>query len=186
MSKSDHEFKRRFIDADFNHDEKKKLAEEEKLANFAWEDDEDNEENDEAVPFHAPIEDIDSCVSKLIDFLFKRLGPDQFEGMDTEGVYFSVPIDLSLDSLLHERFSDEWTLESRLMMFQRIRNQLLLEFSDSEQRSKLDQIINKALPSTHRKKFTSGNVEIHDDAFVVNESSDMVTIEVPVHFVTNS
>jgi len=183
MSKSDHEFKRSFVEGDPEQYEEKKLTEaEEKLASFEWEDD---EENEEAVPFTTNTEDLDMCVSKLADYLLEHLSSDQFQGMDTEGMHFTMPIDLDLDPLLHERFSDDWTLESRLMMFQCIRDQLILEFIDTEQRAELDKKISEALPPTHRKKFTSGTVEIYDDALSVNDDSNTVTIEVPIHFVAN-
>lgn len=185
MPKSDHEFKRSFVEGDPAQCEEKNLAEaEEKLASFAWEDDE--EENEEAVPFTVNIDDLDMCVSKLADYLLEHLSSDQFQGMDTEGMHFTLPIDLDLDPLLHERFSDNWTLESRLMFFQCIRDQLILEFIDTKQRAKLDKKIGEALPPTHRKKFTSGTVEIYDDALMVNDESNTVTIEVPIHFVANA
>ncbi|MHA2279461.1 MAG: hypothetical protein ACXAC5_01025 [Promethearchaeota archaeon] len=183
----DHVIRRRFVenpDAAAEEEERKRAEMEEKVANFEWGDDED--ENLEPVPFSPDISAIDHCVHKLADHLVSEISPEHFDGLDISGVRFVVPVDLDLDLLLHERFSEEWTLESRLVVFQGIQDQLSSLFAKESPKEALNQCINEALPPTHRKKFSFGTIRLFDDALTIGGEGNTISIEVPLHFVANS
>lgn len=182
----DHLFKRIVEnDADATRaEEEKQLENEDKVDRFKWDDIEDEEI--EGKVFDASDEEINECVLVLSNHLLSTISVEHFAGMDTSGMRFVIPVDLDLHSLLKKRFEEDWNLDSRLDMFQCIRENLSAEFSvelgENENRVKLDEKIQTALPPTYRKKFTSGEILLEDDAMVVDDESNMISIEIPLSF----
>lgn len=186
MPEEDHRFKKVIIHTDEDtkqFEEAKEAEREQKVREFQWDDIEDEEPDGE--PFIAPDSDIEECISLLTDHVINNITGEHFSGMDGEGIQFVIPVNLDFHSLLRVRFEDQWELESRLMMFDRLRDGLMEAFLESDKRESLDEKLQEALPPTHRKKFTSGTVTLIDDAMVVDDESDMVSIEIPVQFTAN-
>lgn len=157
---------------------------EEKLKNFEWDNSQEAKENLPSVPFQA--EDIDGCVALLLSCLFDGITTENFNGSDPSGMRFVISVDLEIHNLLRDRFVEGWDLDSRLDMFDAIREGLdAVFFADDTKKVELDQKILEALPASHRKKFESDDIYVADDAMTVGEESDMVSIEVPIHFVAN-
>lgn len=182
MPSEDHQFKR--IVEDIEEIEEDKTAEHDgKVREFQWDDVENEEADGELLTIS--IEKITECASLLSKHLMSSLAAEHFAGMDSAGMRFIIPVNLDFHELIRQRFEMEWSLDSRLDMFQLIREQLVAEFTTEEKRAELDAKIQEALPPTHRKKITSGEVSLEDDAMVVNDESDMVSIEIPVHFAAN-
>ena len=191
MPEEDHRFNR--VVANNEHDAEKQLENEDKVDQFKWDVIEDEEIEGEV--FNASDEELDECVLALSKHLLSTLSVDHFSEMDTSGMRFVIPVDLDLHSLLKKRFEEKWNVDSRIDMFDFIRVGLSFEFSKNkkpiyageppqptEKRIELDAKIQAALPPTHRKKFISGLVSLEDDAMVVNDESNMVSIEIPVSF----
>lgn len=163
----------------------RKLAEmQQKVQEFQWDDEE--EENEEALPLNVSPEAVDHCSRYLASYLLASLNTEHFQGSDAEGMKFVVPIShTDGHAVLEERYSEEWTLESRIQAFEAVREQLSADFSNPDRRTLLNHRITDAFPPSHRKKFNSGEVQIHDDAIVVQEDKGL-TIEIPITFVANS
>lgn len=181
MPDQDHQFRR--IEKESNQEQAKKDATakiEDKLKQFQWDDAEEEVEGEELV---VSDEVVNECVSLLSAHLLSHIIGEHFGNMDTSGMQFVIPVDLDLHVLLRKRYEEEWSLDSRLDMFQSLREKLVAEFR--EKKVELDAKIQEALPSTYRKKFTSGEVSLEDDAMIVDEESNMISIEIPVHFEAN-
>lgn len=198
MLEEDHRFKRNPIIENKRDVAKPEEDKEEehvnKVREFKWDDVEDEETKEELL---VSSEEINECLSLLSDHLLTHISGEHFSGMDA-GMKFIIPIDLDLHPLLRKRFEEQWDLDSRIGMFDLIRLGLDFEFSrnkkpviaeepanPTEKRIELDAKIQEALPPTHRKKFTSGIVSLEDDAMVMDDDSNMVSIEIPVHFAAN-
>ena len=153
----------------------------EKVREFKW-DDIDNEETGGEL-LVVSEEEINQCVTALSAHLMSHISGEYFGDMDTSGMQFVIPVDLELHPLLCKRFEEKWDLDSRLDMFQSIRESLTVEFTNNEKRDTLDAKIQAALPATHRKKFTSGEVSLEDDAMVIGDDSNMVSITVVIQTV---
>jgi len=150
----------------------------EKVREFKW-DDIDNEETDGEL-LVVLEEEIKECVSALSAHLMSHISGEYFGNIDTSGMQFVIPVGLELHPLMRKRFEEKWDLNSRLDMFQSIRESLTAEFTNNEKRDALDAKIQAALPATHRKKFISGEVSLEDDAMVIGDDSNMVSIEIPL------
>ena len=195
MPDEDHRFKRIIIE---NEDEAaktegdKEVEDEDKINRFQWD---DIEEETEGEMFEVSDEEINECVILLSSHLLTNIGTEHFAEIDTSGMRFVIPVDLDLHVLLRKRFEEEWNLDSRIEMFQCLRGNLSAEFNAilgesnnraKNNRAKLDEKIQNALPSTHRKKFVSGEVSLEDDAMVVDDESNLISIEIPLAFAANS
>ena len=179
-----HIFERTIIGSDPDFKEEHDAKIEEKLKNFEWDDSQETKDNLPAVPFR--IEDVDECVSILLDCLSKGITTEHFDGSDPSGMRFVIPVNVGLHKLLRDRFVEEWDLESRLEMFDAIQAQLsTIFFADVERKTELNTKILDALPPSHRKKFESDDIHLVDDAMTVGEESNTVSLEVPIHFVAN-
>lgn len=158
-----------------------------KVRRFQW-DDVDDEEPEGKV-FEVSDEEINECVLLLSRHLLSNIGAEHFAGADTSGMSFVIPVDLDLHSLLRKRFEEKWNLDSRIDMFQCLRENFSAEFNavegGSDNWAKLDEKIQEALPPTHRKKLVLGEVLLEDDAMSVDEKSNMVSIEIPLNFAAN-
>jgi len=184
MPKEDHEFKRNFIATDTSVDEEHKQAElQSKIDDFKWEEDVDEYESD--VPLLPEFFEIDQCSNIVMAHILETLSGAHFEGSDDQGPRFIIPIESSLHPLLDERFSDQWTLDSRLSVFKAIQEQLTEKANESDNRSVLDSCITKALPPS-RKKFSSDEIILYDDALAVDDESDSITAEISIHFEAHS
>lgn len=165
--------------------EKDKIEEhEDKVTSFQWG---DAEEDEGELLKYDPLE-VNECVSLLSDHILNGIIGEHFSGMDTSGMRFVIPVDLDLHCLIKVRFEEKWSLDSRIDMFEDIRIQLSVAFSPaltSGKRNELDEKIQEALPSTRRKKFVSGEVSLEADAMVIDDKSDMVSVEIPIHFAAN-
>lgn len=181
MPEDDHRFKRTLEDiGEIQEDKSEEHAE--KVREFQWDDVEDEADGELLI---VSIEKITECASLLSKHLMENVTGEGFAGMDNTGMRFVIPVSLDLHELIRQRFEIEWSLDSRLNIFQLIKEQLTAEFVTEEKRAKLNEKIQEALPPTHRKKFTSGEVCLEDDAMVVDDESDMVSIEIPIHFAAN-
>lgn len=187
MSEEDHRLKRLATEDECNvvKAEKEKVVEHaEKARKFKWDDVED-EEIEEILA--VSDEAITECSSTLADHLLSTISGEHFSGSDISGMKFVIPIDPGIHILLKNRFEEKWSLDSRLDMFTDVREHLASEFSeDTEKRATLDAKIQEALPPTHRKKLILTDVELVDDAMVVDDESNMVSIEVPLSFAANN
>ncbi len=181
MPEENHRFKRIIEDAEEIKDKSPEHAA--KVNEFQWDDVEDKESEGEFLT--VSVEKINECVSALSGHLMSGIVAECFAGMDNTGMRFIIPVSLDLHEIIRQRFEMEWSLDCRLDIFQLVREQLVAEFATKGKRAELDAKIQEALPSTHRKKFTSGEVCLEDDAMVVNDESDMVSIEIPIHFAAN-
>lgn len=181
----DHRFKRIIKDIEEIKEDNKTAEHAEKVREFQWVETETEDEEVGGELLTVSMEKITECASLLSKHLMSNIAGEHFAGMDNTGIRFVIPVSLDLHELIRQRFEMEWSLDSRLDVFQLIREQLVAEFATEEKRAELDAKIQEALPSTHRKKFTSGEVCLEDDAMVVGDESDMVSIEIPIHFVAN-
>jgi hypothetical protein len=164
--------------------EDKNKEHEKKVREFKWDDAEDEIEGEILESSDVSILD---CANLLSDHLLSHINGDCFSEMGADGMRFVIPVDLSLHDLLQSRFDEKWELESRLNIFEEIRHVLSLIFqNESKQRAKLVAKIEEALPPGHRKKLTPGEVCLEDDAMVIGDESNTVSIEIPLDFVANS
>lgn len=179
-----HIFKRTIIgtDPNFQKEHEEKLAS--RVQNFEWD---DSEETTEELPaLTVKLEEVDECVALLLDRLFDGIITENFDGSDPSGMRFVISIDSEVHHLLKSRFDEKWSLDSRLEMFDTIRDHLAtIFFADDEKKMELGQRIHEALPASHRKKFESDEVYLADDAMTVGDDSNMLSLEVPIHFVAN-
>lgn len=153
-----------------------------KVEQFNW----DEIEDEGGQPLKVMESDIHDGATTIMAYVLKRLSGEHFVGVDEAGMSFVMPIDLDLHPLIKLRFEDQWNLDDRLSMFDSLREAVLALFDDPDKRSLLNGKIEEALPpGNRRKKFTSGAVSLEDDAMVVDDSSDMVSVEIPVHFAAN-
>lgn len=179
----DHRFKR--ITIENKHAEQvevDKFADEDKARRFQWDHIEDEETKRELLDVSE--KEINECASTLAAHLLTHITTEHFGGADVSGMQFVIPVDLDLHHLLQKRFEEKWDLGSRLEMFDMLRLVFSAKFGE-EKRVELDAKIQDILPSTHRKKFISGKVSLEDDAMVVDDESNMVSIEIPVDFAAN-
>lgn len=183
MSEEDHRFKRT-EDGNSEVQEDKLAEHEEKVREFKWDDDVEEEET-EGKLLVVSEKEINECASILANHTMSHITSEYFGELDVTGMQFIIPVDLDIHILMRKRFEEEWDLESRLDMFQCVREHLVAKFTDSEQREELNAKIQEVLPSTHRKKFTSGLVSLEDDAMVIADASNTVSIEISVQFAAN-
>lgn len=188
MPEEDHKFQRITEEDDRTaaEAEEEKIAEHvDKVREFKWDTVEDEETEEKLLVVSQ--ESIQECCTILAGHLLSVISGEHFSELDASGMKFVIPVDSGMHVLLRNRFEEEWDLDSRLDMFMEVREGLAFEFAEnSEKRSKLDAKILEALPATHRKKLTTTGVELEDDAMVVDDESNMISIEIPLAFAANS
>ncbi len=192
MPEEDHRFKRLIIEEDERNVAKEEEEEEEeeekitedKVSQFKWDDVDDEEPEGKLLVVSQ--DSIQECCTILADHLLSIISGEHFSELDTSGMKFVIPIDPSMHVLLTNRFEEKWDLDSRLDMFMEVRELLAHEFSeDTEKRTILDAKIQEALPPTRRKKLVLTEVDLVDDAMVVDDESNMISIEIPLNFEAN-
>lgn len=191
----DHRITRRVEEGDTAKAEEDKVVEhQDKVRQFQWDD--IGEEETEGELLVVPEEELQECATLLSEYLLSHIISEHFGELDATGMHFVIPVDLDLHSILQKRFEDKWNLDSRIDMFEGLGliltsifdptpDEMVHQECENEKRIELDKKIQEALPSTHRKKFISGEVSLEHDAMVVDDASDMVSIEISLSFAAN-
>ncbi len=184
MSEADHKIKRLHIPVKEEEDKKQDEKDADRLANFEWSDDggtEDELDELDGSPLEYGADAINECVNLLSKVLLKNLHKNNVTDLKT-GVGFSITVDQNLHSLLKERFSNIWTLTSRIQMFEVLRSELVAEFADVPVRQELNAKIQKVLPDSERKTFVSAEINLVDDPMASSSEKNRVIIEIPLKF----
>lgn len=156
-------------------------TDEERLAQFSWSNDLEDDENQDATELHFSSDEVDSCVDILTAYIFKNMSLKHFHGIDDEGMHFTIPVESTVHILLESRFNEEWTLDSRIDMFDVVNKSLSDRFNHLNAWN-LNQMIVDILPSSDRKRLVFSDVLLVDDSLAVDEDVNEICIEIPLKF----
>lgn len=141
---------------------------------FPWDSDLDNETETQALKYNS--DDVDHCVEALTVALLKAIAPEHFAGRK-ECMVFEVPIDLEIHPLLEKRFSEDWSLDSRVQMFDIVKDQLVAQFGDEMYSFRLNEKIKSILPPASQT-YELSQIILHDNALSIGSEVNTVSIEV--------
>lgn len=108
-----------------------------KIRNFKWN---DEEEGAESQPGIAIAEDVIDCAKSISQYVLDNIGAQHYENGR-----FIIPIPLELHRLLCDRYSVEWTDDSRSKIFELIRG-VFSTTMDADQGALTHRINNKVFP----------------------------------------
>ncbi len=161
--------------------EKKQEEEAEKIASFAWGNKEERESN---VDFSWAARDVDQCVRDVSNCVLKTIALEHFESTVLgHGSRFEILLKSDLHWLLRERFNDDYSLSSRVGMFDQIKKGISEHFEIDANEEKLNEKISSILPGeTTRKSFALEAVALWDNAFSLDDEVDTVSVEISLKF----
>lgn len=147
---------------------------------FTWDDELLDEDSD--VPVVYTPDDILACVEKIFNYVAENLNTSQYDPSPSRQI-FVIELDTKIDKLLLARNDKSFSLESRLQLFDILRERFA-EGQNSLVLHRFDKVVNSLIPPSDKTYLNVVEMLLDDNGISLMDERerDSISVEVLVKF----